>query len=163
MPLIKQSILNAWGSFLRKIQKMDFESKELILLILTIYDPCVSLINRATDTIACVAWRFCRAGRTSGVVAKFAREARENERRSREKKLLPPQSPRGFSALARLYYLARPTKTAMLRRLRIRKCHKPRAIMSHCGSYINDWQKIVRCGKYEARHYLGSSCQYCSK
>ena len=28
-----------------------------------------------------------------------------------------PQSPRGFSALARLYYLARPTKTAMLRRL----------------------------------------------
>ena len=32
-------------------------------------------------------------------------------------KLLPPQSPRGLSALARLYYLARPTKTAMLRRL----------------------------------------------
>ena len=32
-------------------------------------------------------------------------------------KLLPPQSPRGFSALARLYYLARSTKTAMLRRL----------------------------------------------
>ena len=31
--------------------------------------------------------------------------------------VLPPQSPRGFSALARLYYLARPTKTAMLRRL----------------------------------------------
>ena len=53
---------------------------------------------------------------------KFAREARENERRSREKnkkllKLLPLQSPRGFSALARLYYLVRPTKTAMLRRL----------------------------------------------
>ena len=35
--------------------------------------------------IACVAWRFCRAGRRSGVAAKFAREARENERRSREK------------------------------------------------------------------------------
>ena len=32
-------------------------------------------------------------------------------------KLLPPQSPRGFSALARLYYLERPAKTAMLRRL----------------------------------------------
>ena len=50
---------------------------------------------------------------------KFAREARENERRSREKnkKLFPLQSPRGFSALARLYYLVRPTKTAMLRRL----------------------------------------------
>ena len=57
----------------------------------------------------------------SGVAAKFAREARENERRSREKnkKLLPPQSPRGFSALARLYYLALPTKTVMLRRLAI--------------------------------------------
>ena len=71
-----------------------------------------------------VAWPFCRALRTTGEAAKFAREVRENERRSREKnknrrffKLLPPQSPRGFSALARLYYLARPTKTAMLRRL----------------------------------------------
>ena len=31
------------------------------------------------------------------------------------------QSPSGFSALARLYYLARPTKTAMLRRLQHRK------------------------------------------
>ena len=31
--------------------------------------------------------------------------------------LLPPQSPRGLSALARLYYFARPTKTALLRRL----------------------------------------------
>ena len=71
--------------------------------------------------LACVAWRFCRAGHTAKPrAAKFAREARENERRSREKnknKLLPPQSPRGFFALARLYYLARPTKTAMLRRL----------------------------------------------
>ena len=74
--------------------------------------------RKAAICIACVAWRFCRAGRTRGVAEKFAREARENERRSREKKknqLLPPQSPRGFSALARLYYLA--TKTAMLRRL----------------------------------------------
>ena len=35
--------------------------------------------------LACVAWRFCRAGRRSGVAAKFVREARENERRSREK------------------------------------------------------------------------------
>ena len=32
-----------------------------------------------------------------------------------KKSLLPPQSPSGFSALARLYYFARPTKTAMLR------------------------------------------------
>ena len=37
------------------------------------------------SSLAYVAWRFCRAGRRSGVAAKFAREARENERRSREK------------------------------------------------------------------------------
>ena len=45
--------------------------------------------------------------------------------RSREirAKLLPPQSPDGFSALALLYYLARPTKTAMLRRLHISRRH----------------------------------------
>ena len=41
--------------------------------------------------------------------------SRAQERRSHEKFAL--QSPRGFSALARLYYLVRPTKTAMLRRL----------------------------------------------
>ena len=61
---------------------------------------------------------FCRARRTSGEAAKLAREARENERRSRDKnknQLPPPQFPRGFSALARLYCLA--IKTAMLRRL----------------------------------------------
>ena len=51
------------------------------------------------------------------------RRSREIRARSREKnkKLLPPQSPRGFSALARLYYLTRPTKTAMLRRLLCRR------------------------------------------
>ena len=50
--------------------------------------------------------------------------SRGQERRSREirargarERAAKPQSPRGFSALARLYYLARPTKTAMLRRL----------------------------------------------
>ena len=47
--------------------------------------------------------------------AKRARTSGEAARKI--KTLLPPQSPRGFSALARLYYLARPTKTAMLRRL----------------------------------------------
>ena len=31
--------------------------------------------------VACVAWRFYRAGRTSGEAAKFARKTRENERR----------------------------------------------------------------------------------
>ena len=44
-----------------------------------------------------------------------ARRARTSGEAAR--KLLPPKSPRGFSALARLYYLERPTKTAMLRRL----------------------------------------------
>ena len=44
-----------------------------------------------------------------------ALSSRAQERRSHEKFAL--QSPRGFSALARLYYLVRPTKTAMLRRL----------------------------------------------
>ena len=38
--------------------------------------------------VACVVWRFCRAGRRSGVAAKFAREARENERRSRRTYLI---------------------------------------------------------------------------
>ena len=42
-------------------------------------------------------------------------------------KLLPPQSPRGFSALARLYYLVRPTKTAMPRRL----LNGPQAAQTH--------------------------------
>ena len=57
--------------------------------------------------VACIAWQFCRAGRTSGEAA--GREIRARDR--------APQSPRGFSALARLYHLARPTKTATLRRL----------------------------------------------
>ena len=46
-----------------------------------------------------------------------SREIRARSARERAEKLLPPQSLRGFSTLARLYYLARPTKTAMLRRL----------------------------------------------
>ena len=33
--------------------------------------------------LACVAWRFCRAGRRSGVAAKFAREAREKNKNPR--------------------------------------------------------------------------------
>ena len=70
--------------------------------------------------VACVAWRFWLLSMTVLSIrapVKFARKARVNERRSREKifQLLLPQSPRGFSALARLYYLA--TKSAMLRRL----------------------------------------------
>ena len=40
--------------------------------------------------VACVAWRFCRVGRTSGEAAKFAGEVRENERQSREKNKVAP-------------------------------------------------------------------------
>ena len=63
----------------------------------------------AIFNVACVAWRFCR---------KHYAKTRANERRSEA--LFPPQSPHDFSALARLiarlYYLAHPTKTAMLSR-----------------------------------------------
>ena len=64
--------------------------------------------------------------RSMAVLSSRAQERRSREIRARSareraakplEKLLPPQSPRGFSALARLYCLARPTKTAMLRRL----------------------------------------------
>ena len=72
----------------------------------------------------------CRAGRTSGEAAKFAQSARERAAK-------PPQSPRGFSALAHLYYLARPTKTAMLRRL-------------------NFWH---RADDFKARHSQFSTCK----
>ena len=58
--------------------------------------------------------------RSMAVLSSRAQERRSREIRARKIKLLPPQSPRGFSALARLYYLARPTKTATLRRLGFR-------------------------------------------
>ena len=84
------------------------------LLIRTLRGHLSITRRYAEHAVACVAWRFCRAGRTSGEAAKFAREVHENEQQSREKNKTPP---RGFSALARLCHLARPTKTAMLRRL----------------------------------------------
>ena len=60
--------------------------------------------------------------------------SRAHWRRSREKNLLQPQSPRGFSALARLYYLARTTTTAMLRRLCVS------AFRSHKKDDSQTWQ-----------------------
>ena len=54
--------------------------------------------------------------RSMAVLVGRARTSGEAARKMKTK-LLPPQSPLGFSALARLCYLARPTKTAMLRRL----------------------------------------------
>ena len=81
----------------------------------------------AVTFIACVAWRFCRAGRTSGEAA--GREIRARER--------APQSPRGFSALARLYYLARPTKTAMLRRLWLSNKCLPRGNIKPANTIVS--------------------------
>ena len=104
--------------------------------------------------IACVAWRFCRAGRTSGVAAKFVREVRENERLSREKnknQVLPPQSLRGFCALACLYYLARPTTTAMLRRL----CHwKFSWSCFHFLALFRNSQFLLGCFRQLIRHQI---------
>ena len=48
--------------------------------------------------------------------------AKTRAKRTRTSGELPPQSPRVFSALARLYYLARPNKTAMQRRLSVWCC-----------------------------------------
>ena len=61
--------------------------------------------------------------RSMAVLSSRAQERRSREigarsARERAEKMLPPQSLRGFSTVARLYYLARPTKTAMLRRLK---------------------------------------------
>ena len=47
------------------------------------------------NELACVAWRFCRAGRTNGEAAKFACKARKNVRQSREK------NKNGFSSCSR--------------------------------------------------------------
>ena len=77
---------------------------------------CVWIV--AFNGVACVAWRFCQEHDWAAKPQKRAQSARERAAKPREKLLLP-QSPRGFSALPRLYYLARPTITAMLRRLAV--------------------------------------------
>ena len=46
-----------------------------------------NLMSNDDILISCVAWQFCLAERRSGVAGKFTREARENERRSREKNI----------------------------------------------------------------------------
>ena len=65
--------------------------------------------------VACLARRFCRARRMSGEAAKFAREELENERHfssCSRPNLLAVSLPSPI-----YYFIARPTKTAMLRRL----------------------------------------------
>ena len=101
---------------------------ELGLPVVQTVDLVARLYWASVCVVACVAWRFCRAGRTSGEAARKIKTACPDSPPPSTHfdiplttclvfKLLPPQSPRGFSALARLYYLARPAKTAMLRRL----------------------------------------------
>ena len=58
-------------------------------------------------------------------------------------KLLSPQSPRGFSALARLYYLARPTKTAMLQMLRFATQAKVKAKVGLKVGKVGPNQKLA--------------------
>ena len=65
-------------------QKSDLRMCDVTVAILT-KNTWTGWVLNVTYHVACVASRFCRAGRRSGVAAKFAREARENERRSREK------------------------------------------------------------------------------
>ena len=62
-----------------------------------------------------------------------SREIRARSARERAEKMLPPQSLRGFSTVARLYYLARPTKTAMLRRLETSQTEWHEALGSSTG------------------------------
>ena len=97
-----------------KIEKPHFLkfliTNDVDLLFVLLYNHVLRshyTVRADLSYIACVAWRFCRAGRTSGEAARKIKPA--------VFQLLPPQSPRGFSGLARLYHLA--TKTAMLRRL----------------------------------------------
>ena len=79
--------------------------------------------------------------------------SRAHEQRSREIRALPPQSPRGFSALARLYYLARPTKTAMLRRLH--DC-----MSSRCQGPFDPGKSTIVCSVRETSHFDIKSFQY---
>ena len=60
------------------------------------------------------------------------------------------QSPRGFSALARLYYLARPTKTAMLRRLYTRY---PKKCFTQIYRDLYIWRR--HAGAHPVEHQRG--------
>ena len=53
--------------------------------------------------------------------------------------MLPPQSPRGFSALARLYYFARPTETAVLRRLSLQDIGQVRTVYNELFLFTKTW------------------------
>ena len=69
----------------------------------------------------------CTSLRSMAVLSSRAHERRSREKNKNQFQLLPPQSPRGFSPVARLYFLA--TKTAMLRRLELDGKFTPREKM----------------------------------
>ena len=79
-----------------------------------------------------------------------AKHARTSGEAARKIKLLPPQSPRGFSALARLYYLARPTKTAMQRRLYARY---PKKCFTQIYRDLYIWRR--HAGAHPVEHQRG--------
>ena len=85
-------ILRSW--FVQSLETLPLE-------ITKIFDWQANILNQSERS---VRWRTDRLKEAPRPCRRFF-------------KLLPPQSPSGFSALARLYYFARPTKTAMLRRL----------------------------------------------
>ena len=68
------------------------------------YESPASFAAKFRKCVSFVAWRFWQTSERRAGEAPKARG-------------LPPQSPRGITALAHLAFFARPTKTAMLRRL----------------------------------------------
>ena len=83
----------------------------------------IGTVQNKGDELCVGWWSFLATCHPGARAAKprnsRAKRARTSGEAAREERVAKPQSPRGFSALARLYYLA--TKTAMLRRL---TCHR---------------------------------------
>ena len=91
-------------------------------------------------SLACVAWRFCRAGRTSGEAAKFARKAAR-----KIKTLRPNLLAVSLPSPTFITYLAGPTKTAMIRRLRPREARKQKSHKYHRRCYIPGYNPPKSC------------------
>ena len=81
------------------------------------------ILGQYCIAVACVAWQLRRAQYWVAKLQKPARTSGEPARKIIAFSLLPPQSPRTVTALAHLYSFARPTKTAMPRRLELQWWH----------------------------------------
>lgn len=81
------------------------------------------ILGQYCIAVACVAWQLRRAQYWVAKLQKPARTSGEPARKIIAFSLLPPQSPRTVTALAHLYLFARPTKTAMPRRLELQWWH----------------------------------------